>query len=123
MYAASSSCYGIPDEYPTKETAEIRPQYPYALTKYLGEELMKQVSKHLHRSIVYSMENREDALAYAMQFARDMPTELADRFVGMYVNDVTLDYGDDGRRAVQLLLDRAFDRGIIPNRVEAEFIG
>jgi 1,4-dihydroxy-6-naphthoate synthase len=58
-----------------------------------------------------------------MQFARDLPTELADRFVGMYVNEVTLDYGEDGRRAVQLLLDRAFDAGLIPNKVEAEFIG
>ncbi len=58
-----------------------------------------------------------------MQFARDLPPELADRFVGMYVNEVTLDYGEDGRRAVQLLLDRAFDAGLIPNKVEAEFIG
>ena len=57
-----------------------------------------------------------------MQFARDMPEHLADRFVGMYVNDVTLDYGEDGRRAVQLLLDRAFERGLIPNKVEVEFV-
>ena len=74
-------------------------------------------------SIKYALENREEALAYAMQFARDLPTELADRFVGMYVNEVTLDYGEDGRRAVQLLLDRAFDAGLIPNKVEAEFSG
>ena len=59
---------------------------------------MQQVSKHLHQSIVYSMENREDALAYAMQFARDMACELADRFVAMWVNDLTLDYGERGRR-------------------------
>ncbi|MGE3467739.1 MAG: MqnA/MqnD/SBP family protein, partial [Pyrinomonadaceae bacterium] len=57
----------------------------------LGKDLMQQVSKHLHASIVYSMENREDALAYAMQFARDMQPELADRFVAMWVNDLTLD--------------------------------
>ena len=64
-----------------------------AIRRDLGEDLMKQVSKHLHRSIVYSMDNREDALAYAMQFARDMAPELADRFVAMWVNDLTLDYG------------------------------
>lgn len=94
-----------------------------AIRKDLGPELTAKVSRLLHDSIKYALENREEALAYAMQFARDLPTELADRFVGMYVNEVTLDYGDDGRRAVQLLLDRAFDAGLIPNRVEAEFIG
>lgn len=94
-----------------------------AIRKDLGPELTAKVSRLLHDSIKYALENREEALAYAMQFARDLPTELADRFVGMYVNEVTLDYGEDGRRAVQLLLDRAFDAGLIPNRVEAEFIG
>ncbi|MEQ1924151.1 MAG: MqnA/MqnD/SBP family protein, partial [Pyrinomonadaceae bacterium] len=66
----------------------------------LGKDLMTRVSKHLHESIQYSMDNREDALAYAMQFARDMQPELADRFVAMWVNDLTLDYGDRGREAV-----------------------
>ncbi len=94
-----------------------------AIRKDLGPELTAKVSRLLHDSIKYALENREEALAYAMQFARDLPTELADRFVGMYVNEVTLDYGEDGRRAVQLLLDRAFDAGLIPNKVEAEFIG
>lgn len=88
----------------------------------LGEDLMRQVSKHLHRSIVYSMENREDALAYAMQFARDMPPELADRFVGMWVNDLTLDYGDRGREAVKLLLKEGFEKGIIKNEVQVDFV-
>ncbi len=93
-----------------------------AIRRDLGPELMKQVSNHLHRSIVYSLENREDALSYAMQFARDMPTELADRFVGMWVNDLTLDYGERGREGVRRLLKEGFDKGIIPHYVEVEFV-
>ncbi len=88
----------------------------------LGIDLMRQVSKHLHESIVYSMENREDALSYAMQFARDMQPELADRFVAMWVNDLTLDYGDRGRKAVKLLLKEGFEKGIIPHEVDVEFV-
>ena len=88
----------------------------------LGAKLMKQVSKHLHRSIVFSMENREDALAYAMQFARDMQPELADRFVAMWVNDLTLDYGERGREAVRRLLTEGYEKGIIPNKVDVEFV-
>ena len=93
-----------------------------AIRRDLGPELIGRVSRLLRESIQYALDHREEALAYAMQFARDMPAELADRFVGMYVNDVTLDYGDEGRRAVQLLLDRAHERGLIPNRVAAEFV-
>ncbi|HNQ14682.1 MAG TPA: hypothetical protein PKM58_03910, partial [Pyrinomonadaceae bacterium] len=70
----------------------------------------------------YSLENREDALSYAMQFARDMPPELADRFVGMWVNELTLDYGDRGREGVRLLLREGFEKGIIPKYVEVEFV-
>ena len=88
----------------------------------LGAKLMKQVSKHLHRSIVFSMENREDALAYAMQFARDMQPELADRFVAMWVNDLTLDYGERGKEAVRRLLTEGYEKGIIPNKVDVEFV-
>ena len=88
----------------------------------LGEDLMREVSKHLHESIVYSMEHREDALSYAMQFARDMPPELADRFVAMWVNDLTLDYGDRGREAVKLLLKEGYDKGIIPHKAEVDFV-
>ncbi len=88
----------------------------------LGEDLMHKVSGYLHKSIVYSMENREDALAYAMQFARDMPPELADRFVAMWVNDLTLDYGDRGREAVKLLLQEGYEKGIIPHRIDVDFV-
>ena len=92
------------------------------IRRELGADLMKEVSKYLHQSIVYSMENREDALAYAMQFARDMPPELADRFVAMWVNDLTLDYGQRGRDAVKLLLKEGFEKGIIPHKVEVDFV-
>lgn len=88
----------------------------------LGKDLMQQVSKHLLDSIQYSMDNREDALAYAMQFARDMQPELADRFVAMWVNDLTLDYGDRGRKAVKKLLDEGHKAGIIPHKVKVEFV-
>ncbi|MDT5156118.1 MAG: 1,4-dihydroxy-6-naphthoate synthase [Acidobacteriota bacterium] len=89
----------------------------------LGAELISRVSAYLHESIQYSLDNRRDALAYAMQFARDMDTELADRFVEMWVNQLTLDYTERGRRAVQRLLDEGAERGIIPRRVEVEFVG
>ena len=93
-----------------------------AIKRELGEDLMKQVSKHLHRSIVYSMENREDALQYAMQFARDMAPELADRFVAMWVNDLTLDYGERGREGVRRLLTEGYEAGLIPNKVNIDFV-
>jgi 1,4-dihydroxy-6-naphthoate synthase len=93
-----------------------------AIRRDLGPDLMKQVSRHLHRSILYSLENREDALAYAMQFARDMAPELADRFVAMWVNDLTLDYGERGREGVRRLLNEGYEAGIIPHRVEVEFV-
>ena len=105
-----------------EETGLQLPLGGNAIRKDLGAEMTAKVSRLLHESIQYALDNREEALAYSMQFARDLPEHLADRFVGMYVNDVTLDYGPDGRRAVQLLLDRAFERGLIPNKVTAEFV-
>jgi 1,4-dihydroxy-6-naphthoate synthase len=89
----------------------------------LGPELMLRVSQYLHEGISYSLDNREDALAYALQFARGMDPNLADRFVGMWVNELTLDYGDRGREAVRRLLDEGFERGIIPHRVKVDFVG
>jgi 1,4-dihydroxy-6-naphthoate synthase len=105
-----------------EETGLQLPLGGNAIRRDLGPELTAKVSRLLRESIRYALEHREEALAYAMQFARDLPEELADRFVGMYVNEVTLDYGEDGRRAVQLLLDRAFERGLIPKKVEVEFV-
>ena len=91
------------------------------IRRELGPEIIREVSHCLSESIRYSLANREDALAYAMQFAREMDTDLADRFVGMWVNDLTLDYTDRGREAVQRLLTEGFERGIIPNRPTVEF--
>ena len=88
----------------------------------LGAEVISRVSKCLHDSIRYSLDNRADALEYAMQFARDMEPELADRFVGMWVNELTLDYTERGRTAVQRLLDEGAERGIIPRRVAVDFV-
>jgi 1,4-dihydroxy-6-naphthoate synthase len=93
-----------------------------AIRRELGADLMRRVSGHLKESISYSLANRSDALGYAMQFARDMDTELADRFVRMWVNDLTLDYTARGRTAVQRLLDEGAERGIIPRRVAVEFV-
>jgi 1,4-dihydroxy-6-naphthoate synthase len=89
----------------------------------LGPELIKEVSDLLRKSINYSLTNREDALQYALQFARDMEPELADRFVAMWVNELTLDYTDRGREGVRMLLSEGFEKGIIPNRVPVEFVG
>jgi 1,4-dihydroxy-6-naphthoate synthase len=88
----------------------------------LGAELMRKVSHYLHESIRYSLEHREDALEYAMQFARDMEPQLADRFVGMWVNELTLDYTERGREAVRRLLTEGFERGIIPHPVQVDFV-
>ncbi|HEX2524105.1 MAG TPA: MqnA/MqnD/SBP family protein [Terriglobia bacterium] len=92
-----------------------------AVRKDLGPELISQVSRILRQSIEYALEHREQALNYAMQFARDMEQELADKFVGMYVNDRTLNYGEAERKAVQLLLDMGHQRKIINRPVQVEF--
>ncbi len=105
------------------ETGLPLPMGGNAIRRDLGEELMREVSRHLHESIRYSLEHRADALEYAMQFARDMEPELADRFVRMWVNELTLDYTERGRTAVQRLLDEGARRGVIPHRVEVEFVG
>jgi 1,4-dihydroxy-6-naphthoate synthase len=91
------------------------------IRRELGADTIRQVSASLRESITYSLSHRESALEYAMQFARDMDTRLADRFVGMWVNDLTLDYTERGRQAVRRLLAEGFEKGIIPNQVEVEF--
>ncbi len=87
----------------------------------LGPEMVSKVSRILHDSIAYSLEHRDEALDYALQYGRGLDRSKADRFVGMYVNDLTLDYGERGRKAVQALFDEAFDRGVLPTRIVAEF--
>ncbi len=93
-----------------------------AIRRDLGPEVIREVSHLLRESIRYSLDNREDALQYAMQFARDMDVALTDRFVAMWVNDLTLDYTERGREAVGRLLSEGFEHGIIPARVEVEFV-
>jgi 1,4-dihydroxy-6-naphthoate synthase len=94
-----------------------------AIRKDLGRPAMEEVTALLKESIVYGLEHRTEALAHAMQYGRDLDTAKTDRFVGMYVNDWTLDFGPRGREAVATLLRRGFEEGIIPHPVELEFIG
>jgi len=91
-----------------------------AIRRSLGGELMRSISRALRDSIQYALAHRQEALGYAMQFARDLDAKSADQFVGMYVNERTLDYGPDGREAIGRLLDMGYREGIIsvPPRVE-----
>jgi len=88
----------------------------------LGPDVIRQVSRLLRESIEYALAHRQDALTYALGYARNMDRGLADRFVGMYVNDWTLDYGPRGRAAVQRLLEEGHRAGIIPSPVAVEFV-
>ena len=89
----------------------------------LGEETMREVARLIKSSIRYALDHREEALAYALNYARDLPPEEADTFVSMYVNEWTLDYGETGRKAIQTLLSRGYEAGIIPHKVEVELVG
>lgn len=91
------------------------------IRKDLGPEFIRRVSHLLRESIRYGLAHREEALAHAMLFARDMDRALVDRFVGMYVNELTLDYGERGRAAVRRLLALGYERGLIAHHVEPEF--
>ncbi len=93
-----------------------------AVRRDLGADTIRQISRLLKESIRYALDHRQDALAYALRYARDMDMALADRFVGMYVNDWTLDYGPRGRAAVQRLLEEGHRAGVIPNPVAVEFV-
>jgi 1,4-dihydroxy-6-naphthoate synthase len=93
-----------------------------AIRRGLGKELMATITQALRESIQYGLDHREEALAYAMQFARDLDPQKADRFVGMYVNQRTLDYGPDGREAVARLLEMGHRAGIIPHQPHVEFV-
>jgi len=92
------------------------------IRKDLGLETMRRVSRLLLESIRYGLAHRKDALAHAMRYGRDLDVPSADRFVGMYVNDWTLDYGPRGRKAVRLLLQRGHAAGILPRAIEPEFV-
>ena len=92
------------------------------IRKDLGEELIKRVSRILRDSIAFGLQHRTDAIEHAETYGRGLDREKTDEFVGMYVNQRTLDYGPDGRKAVQLFLDRGFEAGIIPHRVAVQFV-
>jgi 1,4-dihydroxy-6-naphthoate synthase len=94
-----------------------------AIRRDLGPELTAGIATALRQSIQYALDHREEALNYAMQFARDLDPALADKFIGMYVNERTLDYGEEGRAAVRQLLEMGFSSGIIPHMPEVEFVG
>ncbi|MBV9671187.1 MAG: ABC transporter substrate-binding protein [Acidobacteriales bacterium] len=94
-----------------------------AVRRALGREVMSQVGEALRASIEYGLEHREEALEYAMQFARDLDRSMANRFVGMYVNERTLDYGSDGRRAIELLLQTGWEQGIVSVRPVLDWVG
>ncbi len=87
----------------------------------LGPDVIKKVSRLLHDSIAYALDHRQEALDYALQFGRGLDRAKADRFVGMYVNELTLEYGDRGRKAVQRLFDEAWDKRLIPKKITVEF--
>ena len=94
-----------------------------AVWRDLGPEVVAQIGRDLRASIVYGLEHRAPALAHAKQFNRGIGDERTDTFVGMYVNQWTVDYGARGRQAVQLLLDRAYAAGLVPEKVDVEFVG
>jgi 1,4-dihydroxy-6-naphthoate synthase len=87
----------------------------------LGPEMIRKISKMLHDSIAFALSHRKDAVQYAEQFGRGLDRERTDKFVGMYVNDLTLGYGERGRKAVERLMTEAFEKGLIPQRVAVEF--
>ncbi len=91
--------------------------------KDLGEARVDRIARLLKQSIRYALDHREEALEYALRFARDLEPALADRFVGMYVNDWTLDYGPRGRAAVRTLLERAAVAGLVPGPIAVQFVG
>jgi 1,4-dihydroxy-6-naphthoate synthase len=93
-----------------------------AIRRSLGPEAMKITTQALRDSIQHALDNRPAALEYAMQFARDLDPNLANKFVGMYVNERTLNYGDDGREAITKLLDMGYERGVIPHKAKVDFI-
>jgi 1,4-dihydroxy-6-naphthoate synthase len=105
-----------------KETGLPLPLGANAIRRDLPGQTIPDVVKYLHASIKYALDHREEALDYALGFGRGLQRSDADKFVGMYVNDWTLDFGDVGRRAVKELLLQAYEHGVVPKRVVPEFV-
>ncbi len=106
-----------------QETGLPLPLGGNVIRKDLGPDLIGKISRHLYDSIAYGLRHRHKALDHAMQYARGLERSRADTFVGMYVNDYTLDYGDRGREAIRRLLTRGVESGVIPHNVTVEFAG
>jgi 1,4-dihydroxy-6-naphthoate synthase len=105
-----------------QETGLPLPLGANAVRRDLGPELMAELTRLVRATVRYSLEHRQDALAHAMSFARGMDPAIADRFVGMWVNEMTIDLGERGRQAVRTLLERGHAAGVIPVHVEPEFV-
>ena len=106
-----------------EQTALPLPLGGNVVRKDLGEALVLKIAGLLKQSIRYALEHREEALTYALAYARDLDPKLADRFVGMYVNHWTMDYGSRGREAVRQLLGRAAEAGLVPGPIDIQFVG
>lgn len=105
-----------------KETGLPLPLGGNVVRKDLGDTMVKEVTDMFKSAIVYALEHRQDALDYAMTFARDMKRDLADKFVGMYVNELTVDYGERGRQAVRKLFEMAYEKGVTKELIVPEFV-
>ena len=92
------------------------------MLRSLPPEVQSECCRMMRESIQYALDHREEALSYALQFARDMDARMADKFIGMYVNHYTVDCGDVVPKAAQKLLDMGYEAGLIPRRVEVEFV-
>ena len=88
----------------------------------LGHKLMERIAQDIRNSIQFGLDHREEAMTYAVHFSRGLDTQRVDRFIGMYVNELTLDYGTEGKQAVRRLFQEAYKKKIIPERVSLEFV-
>ncbi len=105
-----------------EETGMVLPLGGNAIRRSLGRDVQLLVTEALRSSIRHGLDNREEALAYAMQFARSLDVPTASRFVGMYVNELTLEYGTEGRNAIRKLLEMGYERGVISIKPHIEFV-
>jgi 1,4-dihydroxy-6-naphthoate synthase len=106
-----------------RETRLPLPLGANVIRKDLGWETMVEVASYIKKSILYALENEDEALDYALKFGRGLNREDARKFIKMYVNNLTVDCGIEGRKAIQLLLEKGYERGIITKKVEPEFVG
>jgi 1,4-dihydroxy-6-naphthoate synthase len=105
-----------------KQTGLPLPLGGNVIKRSLGTKLIERIAQDIRTSIQYGLDHREEAMAYAIQFSRGLDTQDVDRFIGMYVNELTLDYGTEGRQAVRKLLQEAYRKKIIPEKVVVEFV-